>query len=243
MANTLFLRLEGPLQSWGERARWSVRDTASEPTKSGVVGLLGCALGVADDARLRAISQGVRMGVRCDRPGRRIVDYHTVGGGYDYPTLLTARGKPKKSSGRPHTELTWRHYLCDASFLVALQGKAELIDRLAAAIRAPHWPIYLGRKACIPACPPFDGVADFPDLETALVEWPWKAPDGTHIVPPPVDKVRAVFECSPARDGAVRRRDEMTSRSHRTFAPRYTCDRQLTIASGQEEVDGCISHA
>ncbi|MGC8879968.1 MAG: CRISPR-associated protein Cas5, partial [Anaerolineae bacterium] len=32
MANTLFLRLEGPLQAWGERARWRVRDTAPEPT-------------------------------------------------------------------------------------------------------------------------------------------------------------------------------------------------------------------
>ena len=49
MANTLFLRLEGPLQSWGERGHWAVRDTAPEPTKSGVVGLLGCALGRHDD--------------------------------------------------------------------------------------------------------------------------------------------------------------------------------------------------
>jgi CRISPR system Cascade subunit CasD len=44
MANTLFLRLEGPLQAWGERGRWSIRDSAAEPTKSGVIGLLvhGC---------------------------------------------------------------------------------------------------------------------------------------------------------------------------------------------------------
>jgi CRISPR system Cascade subunit CasD len=49
MANTLFLRLEGPLQSWGERARWDVRDTAPEPTKSGVIGLLACALGLSAD--------------------------------------------------------------------------------------------------------------------------------------------------------------------------------------------------
>jgi len=179
------------------------------------------------------------MGVRCDKPGRRIIDYHTVGGGYDYPTLLDANGRLKKSSGRPHTELTWRHYLCDASFLVALQGTPDLITRLAAALRAPHWPIYLGRKACIPARPPFDGVADFADLKTALAAWPWRAPDGMAIVPP-VEKVRAVFECPPTQDGAVRRRDEIASRSHRTFAPRYTCDQHLTLSSGQsgqKEVD------
>ena len=44
----LFLRLEGPLQSWGIRSRWDVRETQPEPTKSGVIGLLGCALGYLD---------------------------------------------------------------------------------------------------------------------------------------------------------------------------------------------------
>ena len=111
------------MQSWGERARWSVRDTAPEPTKSGVVGLLGCALGMPQRRGLRALSRALRMGVRCDRPGSHLIDYHTVGGGYDRPALLTRRGKPKVSSGGPHTEQTWRHYLCDASFLVALAGR------------------------------------------------------------------------------------------------------------------------
>ena len=64
MANTLYLRLEGPLQSWGERGRWSIRDTGPEPTKSGVIGLLGCAMGVNDDRELRHLSQALRMGVR-----------------------------------------------------------------------------------------------------------------------------------------------------------------------------------
>ncbi len=41
----LALPLEGPLQSWGERARWTIRDTGTEPTKSGVVGLLAACLG------------------------------------------------------------------------------------------------------------------------------------------------------------------------------------------------------
>jgi len=43
--NTVFVRLEGPLQSWGTRARWGERDTELEPTKSGVIGLVACALG------------------------------------------------------------------------------------------------------------------------------------------------------------------------------------------------------
>jgi CRISPR system Cascade subunit CasD len=226
-ANTLFLRLEGPLQSWGERARWSVRDTAPEPTKSGVVGLLGCALGVNDDAGLRELSERLCMGVRCDSPGTPLVDYHTVGGGYDEPALLTAEGKLKYSSGGPHTEQTWRRYLCDAAFLVALQGPPDLIARLAQAVQSPHWPIYLGRKACVPTRPPFDGTGEFADLESALEKWQ-----------PITGTVRAVLECAPTADGATRRRDELISRALRTFAPRYTRDVLLTFT---QEVSPCTS--
>jgi CRISPR system Cascade subunit CasD len=233
MANTLFLRLEGPLQSWGERAQWAERDTTTEPTKSGVVGLLGCALGVNSDRSLRELSQMLRMGVRCDKPGSELIDYHTVGGGYDQPTLLTAEGKPKVSSGRPHTEQTWRHYLSDASFLVALQGEPELIAKLTAAVRSPHWTIFLGRKSCPPSRPPFEGVGDFSDLEGALA---------SRLPPPTTGKaeeirMRLVIECEPAVNGAVRRRDQVETPSRRTFAPRYTCERLMTIrpASGSGE--------
>jgi CRISPR system Cascade subunit CasD len=220
-ANTLFLRLEGPMQSWGERARWSVRDTAPEPTKSGVVGMLGCALGLNDDAGLRALSDGLRMGVRCDQPGTRLVDYHTVGGGYEDATLLTARGKLKYSSGSPHTEQTWRSYLCDASFLIALQGPSEMITRLARAIQAPHWPIYLGRKACVPTRPPFDGVGEYPDLESALR----RDLQAT---------TRAIIECQPSDPNAARRRDVIKSRRSWTFDPRYTCEKILSVSDEME---------
>ncbi|RLI63234.1 MAG: type I-E CRISPR-associated protein Cas5/CasD, partial [Promethearchaeia archaeon] len=29
------MRLEGPLQSWGLESRWDMRDTGTEPSKSG----------------------------------------------------------------------------------------------------------------------------------------------------------------------------------------------------------------
>jgi CRISPR system Cascade subunit CasD len=223
MANTLFLRLEGPLQSWGERARWSIRDSSSEPTKSGIVGMLASALGLSADQQLSQLSQALQMGVRCDRPGTPLVDYHTVGGGYSLPALLTAEGKPKLSSGRPHAEQTWRHYLADASFLVAVQAEPELIDRLAAAVCSPHWIIYLGRKSCTPSRPPFDGTGDFPDLETALSAGSRHPEmDGEATV-----RVRAVLECGAA--AGVHRRDEILSRSHRTFGPRYAREIMITL--------------
>src|SRR5947209_8100666 len=77
----LLLRLEGPLQSWGSRARWDIRDTQRAPTKSGIVGLLGCALGLPQrDPRLEELDAGLRYGVRIEAPGHVLEDYHTVTG-------------------------------------------------------------------------------------------------------------------------------------------------------------------
>lgn len=230
MANTLLLQLEGPLQAWGERARWSVRDSAPEPTKSGVVGLLACALGLSADNDLRALAEQVRLGVRCDRPGTPLVDYHTVGGGYETPALLTAEGKPKKSSGKPHTEQTWRHYLCDASFLVAVQAEDSiLIARLAEAVQSPYWPIFLGRKSCPASRPPLVGVGDYQTLEEALQSIPVLSTQRQETV-----RLRAVIECRSQEANAVRRRDQIDSRSRRTFLPRYTQDVALTVKVQQE---------
>ena len=232
MANTLFIRLEGPMQSWGERSRWSVRDTAPEPTKSGIVGLLACALGLKDDGEIRELSRQITMGVRCDRPGRVIVDYHTVGGGYAAPQLLRADGKLKKNSGRPHVEVSERRYLCDASFLVALQAEPIVVERLARAVQRPHWPIFLGRKSCPPSHPLFEAVADHPNLEKALAGWPWY-PGNERVGAEGTVRVRAVLDCLPGE--GVRRHQEIISRSKRTFGPRYTRDVLLDIPVSSEE--------
>lgn len=224
MPNTLFLRLEGPLQSWGERGQWGVRDSAPEPTKSGIVGLLGCALGWRDDEALRGLSDAIRIAVRCDRPGILLTDYHTVGGGYDIPQLLEARGKPKWTpGGEPHTELTWRDYLCDASFLVVVQGAGELIAQLAAAVREPVWPVYLGRKACVPSVPIYEGEGDAGSPDEALRR-PWRSDRLSTAETLPV---RAVIEVS--RSEGVRRPHRFGSRSRRPHGFIYMTDRLFEV--------------
>lgn len=223
MANTLFLRLAGPMQSWGERSRWSVRDTAPEPTKSGIVGLLACALGLSDDTDVRTLSEKLRLGVRCDKPGTRIVDYHTVGGGYDQPMLLMADGKPKYIPGTnpksPHTEPTYRVYLSDAAFFVAIQSDVDTISQLAEAIQNPGWVFFLGRKSCPPSEPVFVGTGNYANLEDALKQnLPVARETGI---------LRAVLECKATDQDAIRRRDEVDSISRRTFLLRYT--REISI--------------
>jgi CRISPR-associated protein Cas5/CasD subtype I-E len=119
----------------------------------------------------------MRMGVRIDRPGDRWWDYHTVGAKIG---MLRADGKGIKrtaSTGEIETLITRREYLCDASFLVVLQGEPQLIAELEAAVRAPKWTLYLGRKCCPPSRPLLDPnhpARDFENLLLALESVPWR---------------------------------------------------------------------
>jgi CRISPR system Cascade subunit CasD len=189
-ANTLFLHLEGPLQAWGvHESKFVIRRTADAPTKSGIIGMLCAALGVS---RSQAPAEwlprlaGLEMGVRIDRPGVRWWDYHTVGA--DMPMRI-AEGEGKTKSG---PILTRREYLCDASFLVALQGDPALIAELAAAIKTPKWTLYLGRKCCPPSRPLMEQhhpSSAFSDLLSALTSIPWQARHKRDTSPETVDSL------------------------------------------------------
>ncbi len=154
----LLIRLVGPMQSWGLVSRFSHRDTAREPSKSGVIGLLCAALGASrDDDALVACLAALPMGVRVNREGVPDVDFQTIGGG-------TVGGDPygvaRAQGGSGGTLLSCRDYLADADFLVGLHGDdAALLDRLDAALRNPHWPLGLGRRSYVPSVPPAAGVA------------------------------------------------------------------------------------
>ncbi len=223
--NTLFVRLEGPLQAWGTRARWGERDSALEPTKSGVIGLIACALGwgLAQDTAISDLSRSLRFGVRVDRPGRLLVDYHTVVGG-----VLSAEGKIKitASTGERETVVSRRTYLADASFLAALQGPDDLIARTAEALQAPVWPPFLGRRSCPPTVPFFAGIGDFATLVDALRSQPLPADA-------PSQRVRAVIEQPPGQ--GIRRNDQIASLARRTYLPRHASDILLDIGDSREE--------
>jgi CRISPR system Cascade subunit CasD len=153
-ANTVFLRLEGALQAWGDNSKFVIRRTTEAPTKSGVIGLICCAMGLSRQGARERFPElnTLAMGVRIDLPGTRWWDYHTVGAGYG---ILTAQGIIKKTASTREYEtlVSRREYLCDASFLVALRGDSELIKEVAGKLKTPKWPLYLGRKCCPPAVP------------------------------------------------------------------------------------------
>jgi len=140
----LILRLHAPYQAWGYGSRWDYRKTNSEPTKSGIVGLLSCALGYpVFDQRIEELSKQITVSIRVEHEGYISTDYHTILG----PHL--------KSDGsyRNATVESWRYYLEDAIFLILISGSKPLLETLRNAISKPVWPYYLGRKCCIPSKP------------------------------------------------------------------------------------------
>lgn len=228
-ANTLFLRLEGALQAWGDQqSKFVIRRTAEAPTKSGVIGMLCGALGVprseAPEKWLPTLG-ALRMGVRMDRPGIRWWDYHTIGAGMQ---MRTAEGKEK-----PGAMLTRREYLCDASFLVSLQGEPDLIRDLEAAVRAPVWAPYLGRRCCPPSRPLLEQAAgEYPDLYSAIKAVPWRRRLNTDPLPA---SIACLLDWEPtpeqpeAPDDALIWYDVPLTLEPPSHRPRFVVRRELSV--------------
>ncbi|ACY96530.1 type I-E CRISPR-associated protein Cas5/CasD [Thermomonospora curvata] len=166
----LLLHLSGPLQSWGERSRFNQRDTATAPTRSGLIGMIAAAFGRRRTEPVTDL-RALRFTVRIDRPGTLLRDFHTVGGGMPRDlTVITAEGKRRAADTA--TVTSDRYYLQDAAFTVAVTADdPALLDRCAQALRAPRWPLYLGRRSCPPNAPLLLTVLRT-DPVTALIDLP-----------------------------------------------------------------------
>ncbi|VVO99324.1 hypothetical protein PS862_02758 [Pseudomonas fluorescens] len=161
----LLLWLEAPLQAWGHDSKFGRRDSLDFPTKSGVLGLLCSARGAGGDEStwLKAwadLDMQVIAYVPKDRQGKPspreplLRDFHMVGSGYDDQDPWASLLIPKTSDGKKAvgggTKMTYRYYLQDIAYAVALQAPAALADEVSSALVSPVWDLYLGRKSCVP---------------------------------------------------------------------------------------------
>lgn len=175
--------LEGPLQSWGYDSKFGRRDTLDFPTKSGVLGLLCCALGKGGEqkgwlsywAECELIIEAYALLDPAEQRALRqplLRDFHMVGSGYDDKDPWQSLLIPKKSDGKKAvgggTKLTYRYYLQDMAFAAILKGARTELEELQHALCNPVWDIYLGRKNCPPT--EFIGRGVYADLNEALEE-------------------------------------------------------------------------
>ncbi len=213
---TLLLRLCGPMQSWGTQSRFTERDTEREPSKSGVIGLVCAALGWPRDRDVTPLAE-LRMGVRVDREGVLASDYHTAGA-----KLGVARAGGGVSRD---AVLSNRHFLQDADFLVGLEGDRALLEEIDAALRNPHWQLFLGRKSFVPTVPvalPGTGIRDS-GLRQSLVDEPWPlVTPGAVIRRESPGRLRLVLETAFDNVDHLMRMDQPLGAAfqHREFGPR-----------------------
>ena len=166
MTDFLILRLQGPMQAWGKHTFEDYRPIERFPTRSGLVGLLGACLGIErQDIRSReSLSASFKMAVRSDFREETepcmLTDYHTI---------LAARkavGKRNKIAVQ-----SYREYMCDTHFTVALSEKQSAeysLKQLENAVKSPCYTPSLGRRSCPLSRPLFETCVQANDLVSAL---------------------------------------------------------------------------
>lgn len=155
--STLVLRLAGPLQSWGAASRFTRRTTEAQPTKSGIIGLLAAAQGLRRTDPIEHLV-GIELAVRTDQDGVLLRDFQTA---------------HHRVSGKP-MPLTERFYWTDAVYTAHIGGPRPLLEGLADSLRDPAYPLYLGRRSCVPEGRVVIGVDDR-TVADSLRLCPWQA--------------------------------------------------------------------
>ena len=148
----LLFTLYAPMASFGEIAVGERRMSWARPSRSAILGLVAAARGLdrADDDAHAELEDSLHYAVRTDAPGRSLLDYHTA------QTPKTRRGRSYTTRREElsvedlNTVLSTREWLSDACFTVCLwkrEGSDISLDDLAAALREPHFVLYVGRKS------------------------------------------------------------------------------------------------
>lgn len=177
----LSLWLEGPLQSWGYDSAFSRRETLDFPTKSGVLGLLLSAMGKggAQEELLKELGKlphTVFSYVRDNQVvAEQLMDFQMVGSGYSkkgWESFFIPRKRDGSFANTGGSKMTYRFYLQDAVFSVIAEIPLLIADEAVSALKCPVWPIFLGRRTCIPSRPIFNGIYDtYSNAENAVSKY------------------------------------------------------------------------
>lgn len=188
MPEHLILRLQAPLMAFGGTMIDARGPTLDLPIRSMVTGLVANALGWrrGERARHQALQDRLVMGARLDRPGTAVRDFQTALL-FEDERGWTTRGAPEgrakspsysrgKAGRKELNHIRYRHYRADAFVTIALRldppGADPTLAAVAAALRNPARPLFIGRKPCLPSRPvlaeaPVEAVNVFQALTTA----------------------------------------------------------------------------
>lgn len=155
---TLILKTEG-LSAYGLQTFDVHRRVNHFPTRSAIVGLLAAALGITrkEQQVIYELSEQIMTAVQVNQAGEKMMDYHTV------QNFRSPDGKIQKG-----TKPTYREYWCDSEHTFAISADAMLISKLEAAVKAPKFTLFQGRKCCPLTRPLFERIIDESNPAIAL---------------------------------------------------------------------------
>lgn len=175
----LILRFDAPLVSFGAPAVDQNGVVQPFPALSLLTGLIANALGWehGDAEKLDALQERLRYAARTDRRGEALRDYQTVDLGQEWMLAekagWTTHGRIAERAGASGeaTHQRYRHYRADSVHTVALTLVGDgppTPDDIAAALREPARPLFIGRKCCLPATPLLLDIVDAASLVGVL---------------------------------------------------------------------------
>ncbi len=150
------------------RATWDV------PSKSGVLGLVAAALGIerSDSEAHERLHSSLAFGIRQDRAGRPLRDYHTAQAPKARKDRRWRTRREELAADDLNTVLSERHYRVEAAATAILWPKVDgagSLANLATALERPRFTLYLGRKSCPLGWPPRPRVVTAETVTAALV--------------------------------------------------------------------------
>ena len=235
----MHLRLRAPLAAFGGEAidaRGVIRDF---PAQSMLTGLLANALGWTRAMRRehQALQERIVFGALWEQesaPEGRMTDYQTASIDKD-DQAWTTRGAPARRAGGAATyagsHQRWRDYHADLRLSVVLRLDPDdvppTLDEVADALVRPARPLFVGRKACLPSAPIFEGWIAAPDIRAAL--------SGAAPSEKATAGLRAFWPASEGRQGAARTWDVTDERNWTTGlhgGARRVCEGRVSVTEG-----------
>lgn len=134
---TVLLKLSGPMQSWGTSSHFETRNTDYYPSKSAVIGIIAASFGYRRDEeeKIKKLND-LDFAVRVDQVGTLMKDFHIA-------------TKYKDNGDFERNYVTYRYYLEDSVFIVALSSEDEKwMDDIIYALKHPYFQQFMGRRSC-----------------------------------------------------------------------------------------------
>ena len=153
MPEFLTFALAAPLAAMGDIAVGERRGSWDRPGRSAILGLIAACLGLVreDEAAHAALETGFGVALRRQGLGSLLADYHTAQVPPRQRGRRFATRAEELGAGSLETILSRRDYRAEVLVLAALWARLGArwpLTEIEAALNAPHYAPYFGRKSC-----------------------------------------------------------------------------------------------